>query len=218
MNTNGNFVITISRELGSGGRTVGRKLAEKLGVRYSDKELIQALMRKFNLTASGIEKLKGEKKNWLADVIQLVAPVPKVGMLIDVDSRYVQEYRPDLTPDDIFKAESQILREIDEHGPCVIAGRSGFFVLEERPDKIDVFITASHEHRVARVMRKQEVSREEAERIIKKVDKARDNYVKRYTGRSRYDVRNYDLVINMDGLSEDDAVDVILSYIHADGE
>jgi cytidylate kinase len=218
MNTNGNFVITISRELGSGGRTVGRKLAEKLGVRYSDKELIQALIRKFNLTASGIEKLKGEKKNWLADVIQLVAPVPKVGMLIDADSRYVQEYRPDLTPDDIFKAESQILREIDEHGPCVIAGRSGFFVLEERPDKIDVFITATDEHRIARVMRKQEVSREEAERIIKKVDKARDNYVKRYTGRSRYDVRNYDLVINMDGLSEDDAVDVILSYIQADGK
>lgn len=218
MDTNGNFVITISRELGSGGRTVGRKLAEKLGVRYSDKELIHALMRKFNLTASGIEKLKGEKKNWLADVIQLVAPVPKVGMLIDGDSRYVQEYRPDLTPDDIFKAESQILREIDEHGPCVIAGRSGFFVLEERPDKIDVFITATLEHRIARVMRKQEVSREEAERIIKKVDKARDNYVKRFTGRSRYDVRNYDLVINMDGLSEDDAVDVILSYIHADGE
>lgn len=218
MDTNGNFVITISRELGSGGRTVGRKLAEKLGVRYSDKELIHALMRKFNLTASGIEKLKGEKKNWLADVIQLVAPVPKVGMLIDGDSRYVQEYRPDLTPDDIFKAESQILREIDEHGPCVIAGRSGFFVLEERPDKIDVFITATLEHRIARVMRKQEVSREEAERIIKKVDKARDNYVRRYTGRSRYDVRNYDLVINMDGLSEDDAVDVILTYLHADGK
>ena len=216
MDTNGNFVITISRELGSGGRTVGRKLAEKLGVRYSDKELIHALMRKFNLTASGIEKLKGEKKNWLADVIQLVAPVPKVGMLIDGDSRYVQEYRPDLTPDDIFKAESQILREIDEHGPCVIAGRSGFFVLEERPDKIDVFITATLEHRIARVMRKQEVSREEAERIIKKVDKTRDNYVKRYTGRSRYDVHNYDLVINMDGLSEDDAVDVILTYLHAD--
>ena len=218
MDTNGNFVITISRELGSGGRTVGRKLAEKLGVRYSDKELIHALMRKFNLTASGIEKLKGEKKNWLADVIQLGAPVPKVGMLIDGDSRYVQEYRPDLTPDDIFKAESQIFREIDEHGPCVIAGRSGFFVLEERPDKIDVFITATLEHRIARVMRKQEVSREEAERIIKKVDKARDNYVRRYTGRSRYDVRNYDLVINMDGLSEDDAVDVILTYLHADGK
>ena len=218
MDTNGNFVITISRELGSGGRTVGRKLASRLGVRYSDKELIHSLMRKFNLTASGIEKLKGEKKSWLSEAIQLVAPVPKMGMLSRSDYTHVQEFRPDLTPDDVFQAESQILREIAEHGPCVIAGRSGFFVLEDRPDKLDVFVTAPHGQRVERVMRKQDISREEAERVIKKVDKARDNFVKRYTGRSRYDARNYDLVINMDGLSEDDAVDVILAYIRADGK
>ena len=207
MNTNGNFVITISRELGSGGRTVGRKLAEQLGVRYSDKELIRALMDKFNLTDSGIEKLKGEKKSWLADFIQLVAPVPKVGMLIDTDSRYVQEFRADLTTDDVFKAETEILREIAAEGPCVIAGRSGFFVLEGHPDKVDVFITASREKRIARVMRKQQLDREAAEAVIGRVDEARDNYVRRYTGKSRYDARNYDLVINMDGLSEDEAVE-----------
>lgn len=218
MNTNGNFVITISRELGSGGRTVGRKLAEQLGVRYSDKELIRALMDKFNLTASGIEKLKGEKKSWLADIIQLVAPVPKVGMLIDTDSRYVQEFRADLTTDDVFKAETEILREIAAEGPCVIAGRSGFFVLEGHPDKVDVFITASREKRIARVMRKQQLDREAAEAVIGRVDETRDNYVRRYTGKSRYDARNYDLVINMDGLSEDEAVALILQYIRSHGE
>ena len=218
MNTNGNFVITISRELGSGGRTVGRKLAEQLGVRYSDKELIRALMDKFNLTDSGIEKLKGEKKSWLADFIQLVAPVPKVGMLIDTDSRYVQEFRADLTTDDVFKAETESLREIAAEGPCVIAGRSGFFVLEGHPDKVDVFITASREKRIARVMRKQQLDREAAEAVIGRVDETRENYVRRYTGKSRYDARNYDLVINMDGLSEDEAVALILQYIRSHGE
>ena len=218
MNTNGNFVITISRELGSGGRTVGRKLAEQLGVRYSDKELIRALMDKFNLTDSGIEKLKGEKKSWLADFIQLVAPVPKVGMLIDTDSRYVQEFRADLTTDDVFKAETEILREIAAEGPCVIAGRSGFFVLEGHPDKVDVFITASREKRIARVMRKQQLDREAAEAVIGRVDETRENYVRRYTGKSRYDARNYDLVINMDDLSEDEAVALILQYIRSHGE
>lgn len=218
MDTKGDFVITISRELGSGGRTVGRKLASRLGVRYSDKELIHALMRKFNLTASGIEKLKGEKKNWLADVIHLVAPVPKMGMFVDLDTRHMQEFRPDLTPDDVFRAESQILRDIAGQGPCVIAGRSGFFVLEDGPNKVDVFITASRERRIARVMQKQDLSREEAERVIDKVDKSRDNYVRRYTGKSRYDSRNYDLVINMDGLTEDEAVEVILAYIRANGK
>ena len=213
MNTNENFVITISRELGSGGRTVGRKLAAALDVRYSDKELVGELMKKFNLTASGIEQLKGKKKNWIADFITFVAPVPKVGMLVDTDSRYVQEFRTDLTTDDLFKAETEILRGIAEEGSCVIAGRSGFFVLKDLPNKLDIFITASPEHRIERVMRKQHLSREEAATAIESVDKARDTYVQRYTGMSRNDARNYDLCLNMDGLSEDDAVELILSYI-----
>ncbi len=217
MNTNENFVITISRELGSGGRTVGRKLAAALDVRYSDKELIGQLMKQFNLTASGIEQLKGKKKNWIADFITFVAPVPKVGMLVDTDSRYVQEFRPDLTTDDLFKAETEILESIANEGSCVIAGRSGFFVLKDRPNKLDVFITASPEHRIERVMRKQQLSREEAEAAIGRVDTARNNYVQRYTGKSRNDARNYDLCINMDKLSEDDAVQLILSYIKYTG-
>ena len=213
MNTTENFVITISRELGSGGRTVGRKLAAALNVRYSDKELVEQLMQQFNLTASGIEQLKGKKKNWISDFITFVAPVPKVGMLVDTDSRYVQEFRPDLTTDDVYKAETDILTGIADEGSCVIAGRSGFFVLKDHPNKLDIFITASPEHRIERVMRKQQLSREEAEAVIGKVDGMRDNYVKRYTGKTRYDARNYDLVLSMDDLSEDDAVQLILSYI-----
>ena len=213
MNTNENFVITISRELGSGGRTVGRKLAAALNVRYSDKELVEQLMQQFNLTASGIEQLKGKKKNWISDFITFVAPVPKVSMLVDTDSRYIQEFRPDLTTDDVFKAETEVLKGIADEGSCVIAGRSGFFVLKDRPNKLDIFITAPLEHRIERVMRKQQLSREEAEAVIKSVDEKRDNYVKRYTGTSRYDARNYHLALNMDRLSEDDAVQLILDYI-----
>ena len=213
MNTNEPFVITISRELGSGGRTVGRKLASELGVRYSDKELVNQLVDQFNLTTDGIEQLKGKKKNWMADFIQLVAPVPKVKMLVDQDSKYVQEFRADLTPDDLFKAESEILQGIAAEGSCVIAGRSGFFVLKDHPNKLDIFITASMEHRIERVMRKQQLSREGAEAAIKRVDEMRDNYVQRYAGTSRYDLRNYHLVLNMDNLTEDDAVKLILKFI-----
>ncbi|MBR4524132.1 MAG: cytidylate kinase-like family protein [Bacteroidales bacterium] len=213
MNTKEPFVITISRELGSGGRTVGRKLAAELNVRYSDKELVDQLMQKFNLTTSGIEQLKGKKKNWMAEFIQFVAPVPKVKMLVDTESKYVQEFRPDLTTDDLYKAESEILEGIAAEGSCVIAGRSGFFVLKDHPNKVDIFITASMEHRIERVMRKQQLSREEAEAAIKRVDEMRDNYVKRYTGTSRYDARNYDLTLNMDNISEDDAVKLILKFI-----
>ena len=206
-------VITISRELGSGGRTIGRKLAQKLNYRYSDKELIRNLQEKFHLTTSGIEKLKGQKKNWFNDFIQLVAPAPQADMFIDPDSQYIKEFRADLTTDDIHEAEVEIIKAIAAEGPCVIAGRSAFFVLQGMENKVDVFISASMEHRIERVMRKQGLSREQAIEVIERVDKGRDNYIKRYTGKSRYDARNSDLCIDVDKLTEDEAVDLILDYI-----
>jgi cytidylate kinase len=78
---------------------------------------------------------------------------------------------------------------------------------------VDVFIRASLEHRVERVMRKQNLSETEARTVIASVDEARENYIKRYTGVSRYDARNYDLMINADNLSEDEIVELILQYI-----
>ena len=207
------FVITLSREVGSGGRTIGRKLAERLGVRFSDKELVGALQAKLNLTAERIEEMKGKKKRWLDDFIQLVAPVPMSGMIVDGESDYITEYNLSKDVNDVFEAEKEILNGIADQGSCVIAGRSGFFVLKNRPNKVDILITASRENRIARIMRKQNLSREQAEDVINSVDKARDNYVKRYTGQSRYDARNYHIVLNMDYLTEDKAVDLIMSYL-----
>ena len=207
------FVITISREVGSGGRTIGRKLAEKLGVRFSDKELVDELQKKLHLTVDSIEELKGKKKRWLDDFIQMVAPVPISGMLVDGDSDYISEYNLSLSVNDVFEAEREILNGIADEGSCVIAGRLGFFVLKDRPNKVDILITASRDKRIARIMEKQNLSRQKAEEVIDSVDKARDNYVKRYTGQSRYDARNYHIVLNMDYITEDQAVAMILSYL-----
>lgn len=207
------LIVTISRELGSGGRTVGRKLAEALGIRYSDKELISKLRNKFQLSAVGIEKLKGEKKTWFSEFLQMVAPVPKEAARLEKDKPSIQEFRPDVTTDDVFKAETEILKAIASEGSCVIAGRSAFFVLKDYPNKVDIFITASKEHRIERVMKKQELTREQAVEVIERVDKLRENYIQRYTGRSRYDLRNYDMVLNVDDLTEEDAVNLILKYV-----
>jgi cytidylate kinase len=213
MNTHKDFVITISRELGSGGRTIGRLLAQKLKVRYSDKELIHGLQQKFSLTTSGIENLKGQKKNWFTDFIQLVAPAPDASLFVEAGSQYIKEFRADLTTDDIHEAEVEIIKAIADEGSCVIAGRSAFFVLKDHPNKLDVFITASMEHRIERVMKKQGLSRAQAIEVIDRVDKMRDNYIKRYTGKTRYDARNYNLAINVDELTEEEAADLILDYI-----
>lgn len=212
MNQKEPFVITISREIGSGGRTVGRILAEKLHTLYFDKYLIESLKKKFNLTVGGIEKLKGEKKNWLADLIQFITPIPSAKAL-GVDPRFTREFRMDVTTDDIYKAETEILKELAHEGSCVIAGRSGFFVFKDHPNHLNVLVIAPEENRVRRVMEKQGLTEESAKDLIKDIDQKRENYIQRYTGTSRYDARNYDLVLNADGHTEEELADIILSYI-----
>ncbi len=212
MNIKEPFVLNVSREVGSGGHTVGSILARKLNVRYCDKLLLESLQKQFGLTASGIEKLKGEKKNWLADFVKLIAPVPSAKAL-DLDPKFVTEFRADVTTDDIYKAEVDILKGFAEMGSCVIAGRSGFFIFKDHPNRLNVMITASMPHRLKRIMDKQGLSETAAAAVIKGVDEARENFVRRYAGVSRYDARNYDLVLNADGHSEEQLADLILSYI-----
>ena len=212
MKLNDPFVITISREVGSGGGSVGRKLAEKLNVNYVSKQLMQSLEERFNLTPAGIEHLKSTKKNWFTDLFEQVAPTPKATIKVG-GYTYSREIQETVTVQDIFEAEKEILNAIADEGSCVIVGRSAFFVLKDRPNKVDIFITASKEARIQRIMDKQGLSREDAIHVIKAIDEGRDNYVKRFTSLSRYDMRNYDLLLDMDYLSEDEAVEKILAFI-----
>ena len=207
---NENFVITINRELGSGGRTVGRKLAEKLGVPYYDKALIETLQKEYDLSVEKIEKLKGAKHSWWDDVVRI----------LDVGSGGSNYYLPQkaekadtLTTDEVFKTETLILHNLVAEKSCVEAGRSGFFIFRDHPNHLSIFIQASMPHRIQRLMRKQNMKEEEARKTIEKVDKMRENYVKKCTGTSRYDTRNYDLVISVDGKTEDEIVDVIMKFI-----
>ena len=124
------------------------------------------------------------------------------------------ENLPDfLITDDIFKMETEILKGIAADGSCIIAGRSAFHIFHEHPNHLSILIQASMQHRIDRLVRKQGITPEKARETIEKVDQGRENYVKKYTGSSRYDTRNYDLVINMDDHTEEEALDLILKYI-----
>jgi cytidylate kinase len=211
MNKNEKFVITINRELGSGGRTVGRKLAEKLGVEYYDKALINALKEKYHLTVEEIEKLKGQKQGWWADFKRIMLNGP--GMNVNYYLPKKGDEPELLTTEEMFHVETEILSGIAAEESCVVAGRSGFYVFRNHPNHISILIQATMPFRVERVMRKQNMTEEEARKTIEKVDKMRENYVHEYTKTSRYDTRNYDLVISADGKTEDEIVDIIMKFI-----
>ena len=210
MDTNSKFVITINRELGSGGRTIGRKLAEKLGVKFLDKALVEGLVDTLGLSVEEIEKRKGRKQNWLTELLESMAAIQPTPRPFVPDLQPISYL---VTTNDIFEVESRLLRDIASQESCVVMGRSGFFILKDLPNKTSIFITASPEHRISRVMARQGLGRADAEKAIKAVDEGRENYTKHYSGTSRYDTRNYDLVLNVDGLSEDQAVDIILKYL-----
>ena len=205
------YVITINRELGSGGRTIGEKLAKRLGVPFYDKALIQQLEKKYDLTSEEIERLKGQKHNWWADFKRSLKIMPSFAAPQIIPGNTAM---PDfLVTNDIFKSETEILKGICADESCVIAGRSGFYVLRDHPNHLSILIQAKMGYRVKRLMGRRGISEEEAVKIIKEVDKARESYVNKYTGTSRYDTRNYDMVFNVENHTEDEIVDLIVHYI-----
>lgn len=211
MDLSKNFVITVSREVGSGGHTIAKKLADKLGVRFLDKQVMQQMMKQFGLTVYEIERIKAKKKNWFVELFDSVAPVSRgEAYLESTPSAGARSF----SADEIAATEKELLTSLASEEPCVVAGRAAFAILKDFPNTLNVFIRSSYESRVARVVRKQGVSEEQAKILIDSIDEGRENYVKRINGRSRYDVRNYDLILNMDQLPyEEAAVEVILKYL-----
>ena len=214
MNKNEKFVITLNRELGSGGRTIGRLIAERLGVPFYDKALINALEEKYGLTNDEIERMKGRSHSWWADFKRAMNIGAELNAKQYSNYQIDAEKLPDaLSTDEIFATEQEVLRGIAADESCVIAGRCGFYVFREHPNHLSILIQASMESRVARVASKRNITPEKARDIIEHVDKMRENYVNKYTGTSRYDTRNYDLVLRVDGKTEEELADIIMQYI-----
>ena len=214
MNKNEKFVITLNRELGSGGRTIGRLIAERLGVPFYDKALINALEEKYGLTTDEIERMKGRSHSWWADFKRAMNIGAELNAKQYSNYQIDAEKLPDaLSTDEIFATEQEVLRGIAADESCVIAGRCGFYVFREHPNHLSILIQASMESRVARLASKRDITPEKARDIIEHVDKMRENYVNKYTGTSRYDTRNYDIVLRVDGKTEEELADIIMQYI-----
>ena len=186
------FVIAINREFGSGGREIAYKLGELLGVNVYDKAILDALTSKFNLTVEEMQHIKSTKPNWWNDFCRFYQQFGAAGR-----GGYAEQENREVTSQQIYLAEAQILRELAEQESCVIIGRTGFHIFRNHPYAMKIFFIADRKARVKRVMEKYALDEGAANMRIDKIDDARDTYTKTIAGVSRYDARNYDFVFNV---------------------
>lgn len=191
-----NLTITIGRQFGSGGREVGLKLAEKLGVPFYDKELLSHTAKKSNLGENVVEYY---------DEKQSIPFVPQ--------SSLFEIYQMPMS-DKVFIAQSDAIRDLAAKGSCVIVGRCADYVLRDSENVLNLFIHADMKFRIAR---KEEVlpgkTPAEVESHIRRVDKKRSKYYSYYTDKAWGDARSYHLCVDTSRFGIDGAVAMILDAI-----
>ena len=195
-------LITISREYGSGGRVIGKIVAEKIGVPLYHKEIIDMAARESGLSADIIESAELAAKSSFSYTLSSAVSFGEGfgGEAISMNEK-------------LFLAQFDVITEIGEKGEGVIVGRCADCVLRADPDVINVFIYGETEDKIRRCVEEYGDDEAEVEKKMATYDKARRNYYNYHTSRKWGDYKNYDLAINSSLVGEEGAADVILSYL-----
>ena len=202
------FIITINRECGSGGGEIARKLGVLLGVKVYGKALLQSIESKYNITAGELERIKASRRKWWQDFTDFYKQFDTFGESYHLSKDTI------VTSQRIYNAESTILKEAAQEESCIIIGRSGFHIFADDPSALRIFIIADRPDRIRRIMAKQHLDEKEATQLMEKIDKSREDYTKTFAGCSRYDARNYDIVINVSKMERDTLVKMLEEGIH----
>jgi cytidylate kinase len=205
MNDNKHYVITIGRTFGSGGRALGRLLADKLGIDYYDKELLVEAAKKSGLSREYFERNDERTPSFISGLIPFSLGFNPMAWYNDPSS---------ISSDNIYKAQSDLIHELAERGSCVIVGRSADYVLRDVDNVVNIFVHAPIEHCVDRIVGRNECkSRAEAQALAEKTNKLRANYYNFYTDKRWGDAASYDLCFNSSLLPMEGMVEVIAKYI-----
>lgn len=195
------MIITISREFGSGGRLIGRRLAEKLNVPYYDKELLDRIAEESGFSREMIEGAEKRAKNsFLYSLASAMGTGESGPESLSLNERF-------------FLAQFDTIRRMaEEEGSCVIVGRCADYILRDLPQATNVFVYAEEADKIRRAVEEYGVPREEVKKLMKDTDKARANYYAYHTGRKWGEPVNYHLSLDSGYLEIEDAVDIIIEY------
>ena len=193
-------IITIGRQYGSGGRYVATLLADKLGIPYYDKQLLAEISKDSGICKELLEEHDEKKsRSFLLSMMSGTQPYGEnSSMYMDMPMNHR-----------IFLAQFDTIRRIASEGPCVIVGRCADYVLRDEENVLNVFIKASQEERIRRVVKYYGVDPLKAEEMLKKADKQRASYYNYYATNTWGDVNNYDLCLDTGTLGIEGAVEMI---------
>ena len=198
------YVIAIGRQFGSGGRSIGEKLANKLGISFYDKELISIAAKESGVNPEIFENVDEKAANSLLYSLSM-------GMYSFGNGFSAMGDLP--VNDKLYLLQHQIIREIAEKENCVIVGRCADYILSNNPKCVKIFVYAPMEFRKEQSIKKHGIDAARAEHIINKTDKSRANYYSFYSGQKWGMASNYDLCIDSSKLDEDKIVELIADYI-----
>lgn len=199
-----NKVITITRQYGSGGREIGRKLAEAYQIPFYDNEIITRAAKETGFAETTFEHAEDKATNSL---------LYSIAMGMNVFSGQEYGYSGLSLDDRIFLAQSNVIRKVAKEGPCVIVGRCADYILKDRENVINLFIKASVDFRIHRSIQIDMLPEEKAAEIVLKKDKSRANYYKYHSGERWDNILNYDLAIRSDLCGIDGTVECLKTYL-----
>lgn len=198
-----NYVINIGRQLGSGGREIGKKLADELGIDYYDKELLQEAAKESGLCEEVFEKADEDDKHSF------------ISNLFGIRSLFIGDEAINkniLSNDSLFQIQSEVIQKAAAEHSCIFVGRCADYILRENPRCVNVFISSCFKERIRRIATLYSITEDKAKELIEKTDKKRAAYYNYYTMKTWGAAASYHLCIDSSVLNIDQTVKFIIEF------
>ena len=205
MNKEDKFVITISRQFGTGGHEIGAELARRLGVKLLDKQILNEVASRMRSVEDAVEKIEARNPLWRDDFTNFYRTYM-------ANAEYNGQEQ-EQTSRKLFRAQADVIRRIADEESCIIIGRCGFDIFADHPNALKIFIHSTMDVRKRRIAEKYDISESDAAAMIVDNDYSRELYTKTFTGRDWKDATNYDISLDVRKFGVNGAVDFLMHCI-----
>ena len=205
MNREEKFVITISRQFGTGGHEIGAEIARRLGVKLLDKQILNEVAKRMQVVEDAMEKIETRNPLWRDDFTNFYR-----NYMAKAEYDGAEQ---DQTSHELFEAQCEAIRQIAQKESCVIVGRCGFYIFKDHPNALKIFVHSSEDCRKRRIADKYGLDLRDAAAMVVDNDYSRELYTKTYTGCEWTDARNYDVSLDVRKFGINGAVDFLMKCI-----